>query len=1104
MENTKLRNGILLSLGVIAILVISSLAGGAIAVVNIDNNPAVVHITQQLPIANYTIENWLPNQGLALTTLPVVTTSYSNVMQYTWPCGGYNESRTMASTGPAPDYPNVIWSSNAFVNSGSVTAFEGYCFAVGSSTVTEFDPMTGAVLWIDTLNGTSRGPVQGATQTSATTFFVETENGAEGFNLQGQSLWNLTITETNWGTLRQDRPPGAGRYWDDAYDPDNGIHCYCDYNTTARVNSMEGWNFSNPDAVPTLAWEYINDESGEILCYGGGLFYSGNYAFSCFAMNATTGDLVWETQRPDELGYGGTYVDNGQGGELITGGSSTHLIAYNATDGAVLWDNSQGGRAFMSYFGGAAYGNFYVFNIAVPDGWFGCYSLATGALLWKQPGWAELAYWIPCIGDGKVYCTTSDGSTTSSRPGERLAFSCMDAYTGTTLWQIATSGVSYPSIAYGNLYISYGSRTYCISTYNTPTAWNGFNGNQNSPGSGNINLLGSSADIAVNPQSSYAQPAVESSPLVLQPEWQYQTGGACGFGSPAVANGIVYEGSDDYHLYALNAITGAQIWNFSVGHQVWSTPCVSGGVVYTGADDGYVYALNATTGALIWEYNIYAGAVPLYQFQATWQPRSSPLVANGMVYVGALNGWMYALNAQTGGLVWSYATYDPLAFWDNNASAIGGSPSYDQGMIFFQSINRNTYALNATNGALIWNYTEPELPSSTLNANIIYLFGTCTEGGGLVYCGGGVQYFTINLNALNETTGALVWNVALGGNSQPVNTPVYFGNVSYTAYTINTHTLAETSSTATVPVLFMAAAMAINAYNATNGARLWNQFMGHQVYATASFCNGLRGPVLYLGSDSYGETCYNCTMTTEGPTGNSTNTYTGATVGVQQTGGNGTAISTYTTQGEVDDSAAIYGNNVYIGSADGNVYCLGEEQSVMTSISVASDKGSTMWNNETMDLSGRLIALSNATYPDGVYAPYTPGIPGATVFLTFTYPDLSQVKISATTDANGYFTATFSPTVTGTYSWLAWYQGQNNLYDQYEYTYGTFNTLTVTAAPSGSSVSTPPPSTTAPTSSPTSSSLPVVYIYAIIAIIIIIIVAIAAYALTRRSKTPKQ
>ena len=55
-------------------------------------------------------------------------------------------------------------------------------------------------------------------------------------------------------------------------------------------------------------------------------------------------------------------------------------------------------------------------------------------------------------------------------------------------------------------------------------------------------------------------------------------------------------------MYALNASTGALLWSYTTGRQCESSPAVANGVVYVGSDDGNVYALNASTGAKLWSY----------------------------------------------------------------------------------------------------------------------------------------------------------------------------------------------------------------------------------------------------------------------------------------------------------------------------------------------------------------------------------------------------------------------------------------------------------------------------------------------------------------------
>jgi glucose dehydrogenase len=61
---------------------------------------------------------------------------------------------------------------------------------------------------------------------------------------------------------------------------------------------------------------------------------------------------------------------------------------------------------------------------------------------------------------------------------------------------------------------------------------------------------------------------------------------------------VVYVGSLDGNVYALNARTGARLWSFTTGSRVISSPAVANGVVYVGSDDNNVYAFDHTGGAL--------------------------------------------------------------------------------------------------------------------------------------------------------------------------------------------------------------------------------------------------------------------------------------------------------------------------------------------------------------------------------------------------------------------------------------------------------------------------------------------------------------------------
>jgi eukaryotic-like serine/threonine-protein kinase len=63
-----------------------------------------------------------------------------------------------------------------------------------------------------------------------------------------------------------------------------------------------------------------------------------------------------------------------------------------------------------------------------------------------------------------------------------------------------------------------------------------------------------------------------------------------------VANGVVYVGSLDGNVYALNAPTGARLWSFATGNEVESSPAVADGVVYAGSDNGNLYAFDLAGG----------------------------------------------------------------------------------------------------------------------------------------------------------------------------------------------------------------------------------------------------------------------------------------------------------------------------------------------------------------------------------------------------------------------------------------------------------------------------------------------------------------------------
>lgn len=59
---------------------------------------------------------------------------------------------------------------------------------------------------------------------------------------------------------------------------------------------------------------------------------------------------------------------------------------------------------------------------------------------------------------------------------------------------------------------------------------------------------------------------------------------------------MVFVGSYDGNIYALNAFNGDLVWSYETGDMVVSSPSVANGVVYAGSYDHMVYAIGAWQG----------------------------------------------------------------------------------------------------------------------------------------------------------------------------------------------------------------------------------------------------------------------------------------------------------------------------------------------------------------------------------------------------------------------------------------------------------------------------------------------------------------------------
>ena len=198
-------------------------------------------------------------------------------------------------------------------------------------------------------------------------------------------------------------------------------------------------------------------------------------------------------------------------------------------------------------------------------------------------------------------------------------------------------------------------------------------------------------------------------PRFNQIKWTFHTSGRV-ISSPAVSNGMVYVGSTDGNLYAVDLESGAQKWKFETKVRVPSSPAISGGIVYFGSYDGNFYAVDATTGQLKWKFQtggerrFAAKHIHGIQPAAETMPDpfdfylSSPAVWNGAVYFGSGDGNIYALDASSGALKWKFQTGD----------VVHASPAISNGILFVGSWDSFFYALDAVTGKEKWRYKTGE------------------------------------------------------------------------------------------------------------------------------------------------------------------------------------------------------------------------------------------------------------------------------------------------------------------------------------------------------------------------------------------------------------
>jgi outer membrane protein assembly factor BamB len=252
-----------------------------------------------------------------------------------------------------------------------------------------------------------------------------------------------------------------------------------------------------------------------------------------YALDAATGETVWQ----DDL-YGGAFAGLLPVGDDLYTESGYELYKLDLRTGAVQWSS------YIGYPGGPpSYADGRVFVTTELEAGVLAFDADSGRLLWGYPMFYETTT-SPVVGSGLVYATSL--GNLSSKGGSVDAF---NEDTGELAWRFQDQGASFPStpvLAQGHLLV-----TGEFSDRNVLYSLDGDTG---------------------------------------KPEWSVDIPGYVGtLTSPVEADGVVYFGAYDQHLYALDAKNGVTLFDYAMGDYVTS-PAVTDGTLYVGSFDQHLYA----------------------------------------------------------------------------------------------------------------------------------------------------------------------------------------------------------------------------------------------------------------------------------------------------------------------------------------------------------------------------------------------------------------------------------------------------------------------------------------------------------------------------------
>lgn len=329
------------------------------------------------------------------------------------------------------------------------------------------------------------------------------------------------------------------------------------------------------------------------------------------------------------------------GNRLVFGACDRYLYCLDKNTGKLIWKFLTGGPIVNPP-------NVVKDKVFFPsqDKHLYCLSMKTGELIWKRlfPQWPI----SPTFSDGMLYlgCTDNNFYALSADDGSKV-WSFRTGKTPTALPAVINSSICFGSLDNNFYCLDMDGRLKWKFRAGGPLDWSlgvadkGQQAWSMRDRNGNKEVADGMIYFGCYDNHLYA--------LSTEGDfrWKFLTGNIVP-PSPAIFNSRIYFGSWDKNFYCLDSDSGAMKWRFVTGGFIDTPPLILGGFAYFGSYDQNMYALGLD-GSRAWTFTTGGFVV------------CPPVVADGVLYFGSCDTYMYAIRLSDKKLLWKFQTGMPAA-----------------------------------------------------------------------------------------------------------------------------------------------------------------------------------------------------------------------------------------------------------------------------------------------------------------------------------------------------------------------------------------------------------------------------------------------------------